>query len=392
MRFTVGLVVAVLLLFVLPASAQNVLPNSLSGWTGSVQSGLAPMLIAYPDDVHPNDAMLDVTRRVYGFVSGENADYKRGSEEMRVNLYKMKDPSGAYGLYSYLRATDMPHADFTEHSSMSREHALMLIGNVVVEVAGKELPKNGSALKALVAAVAPHAESGLLPTVGDHLPTKGFIDRTDKYVLGPETLNQFFPLAKGDWLGFSQGAEAETAKYRVNGHEVDLVIADFPTPQTAAKKLAELQKQFNINESQGINESKGTNESKGANESNAPGNAKPLYARRAMTLVAMVSGAATKKEADAILDQLESGTQLTWNEPTFQFKEPGIGMMIVGAIMGTGVICLFAIIAGLAFGGVRLVVKRATNKVFDRPDQVQVLQLGLSSKPINAEDFYGYRK
>jgi hypothetical protein len=67
-------------------------------------------------------------------------------------------------------------------------------------------------------------------------------------------------------------------------------------------------------------------------------------------------------------------------------------MMIVGAITGTGVICLFATIAGLAFGGVRLVVKRATNKVFDRPDQVQVLQLGLSSKPINAEDFYGYRK
>ena len=380
MRFTLGFVVAVLLFSVLPASAQNLLPNSFSGWTGSVQSGLAPMLVAYRDDVHPNDAMLEVTRREYGFVSGENGDYRRGPEEMRVNLYKMKDPSGAYGLYSYLRATDMPHADFTEHSSMSREHGLVLIGNIVVEVAGKDLPKNGAELKALVAAIAPHAESGLLPTIRDRIPTKGFIDRTDKYILGPSTLNQFFPLADGDWLGFSQGAEAETAKYRVNGHEVDFVIADFPTPQTAAKKLAELQKQFNINESKGVNDSRGA------------GSAKPLYAKRAMTLVAIVSGATTKKEADAVLDQLESGTQITWNEPTFEFKEPGIGVMIVGAITGTGVICLFAIIAGLAFGGVRLVVKRATNRVFDRPDQVQVLQLGLSSKPINAEDFYGYRK
>ena len=197
-----------------------------------------------------------MTRREYGFVSGENGDYRRGPEEMRVNLYKMKDPSGAYGLYSYLRATDMPHADFTEHSSMSREHGLVLIGNIVVEVAGKDLPKNGAELKALVAAIAPHAESGLLPTIRDRIPTKGFIDRTDKYILGPSTLNQFFPLADGDWLGFSQGAEAETAKYRVNGHEVDFVIADFPTPQTAAKKLAELQKQFNINESKGVNDSK----------------------------------------------------------------------------------------------------------------------------------------
>jgi hypothetical protein len=375
MRLTLGLFLAVLFLAALPASAQGILPNSFAGWSGSVQPVLAPTVFQNGESAANNPtALQEAARREYGFVSGENGDYKRGSDEMRVNLYRMKDPSGAYGLYSYLRTTDMPRAELSEHSSMSREHGAVLVGNVVLEVGGKDLPKNGAALKALVAAVAPHAESGLLPTIGDHIPTKGFIDRTDKYVLGAETLNQFFPLADGDWLGFSQGAEAETAKYRVNGREINFVIADFPTPQTAAKKLAELQKQFNVN------------------DSNASGNSKPLYARRALTLVAIVSGASTKKEADAILDQLESGTQITWNEPTFQFKEPGIGMMIVGAIMGTGVICLFAIIAGLAFGGVRLVVKRATNKVFDRPDQVQVLQLGLSSKPINAEDFYGYRK
>jgi hypothetical protein len=381
MRITVVLFLATLVLAALPASAQGILPGSFAGWSGNAKPGVAEPTIYNGDKIGSlTTQQTQAAMKEYGFVSGENGEYSRGPETLQVNLYKMKDPSGAYGLYSYLRATDMPRADFTEHSSMSREHALVLIGNIVVEVAGKDLPKNGSALKALVAAVAPHAESGLLPSIGDRIPTKGFIDRTDKYVLGPSTLNQFFPLADGDWLGFSQGAEAETAKYRVNGHELDLVIADFPTPQTAAKKVAELQKKFNINES------------KGANDSNAAGNSKPLYARRAMTLVAIVSGAATKKEADAILDQLESGTEITWNEPTFQFKEPSIGTMIVGAITGTGVICLFAIIAGLAFGGVRLVVKRATNKVFDRPDQVQVLQLGLSSKPINAEDFYGYRK
>ena len=374
MRHALGLFLAVLFLAALPASAQGILPGSVGGWSGSIQAGIAPPLFKNSDLATVNVAdPKEAARREYGFVSGENADYRRGSEEMRVNLYKMKDPSGAYGLYSYLRTTDMPHADFTDHSSMSREHALVLIGNVVVEVGGKDLPKNRAALKALIAAVVPHAESGLLPTIGEHLPTRGFVDRTDKYILGPATLNGIMPLADGDWLGFSQGAEAETAKYRVNGRELDLVIADFPTPQTAAKKLAELQKQFNINDSN-------------------DGSSRPLYARRALTLVAIVSGAPSKKDADAILDQIESGTEITWDEPTFQFKEPGIGVMIVGAIMGTGVICLFAIIAGLAFGGVRLVVKRATNKVFDRPDQVQVLQLGLSSKPINAEDFYGYRK
>ena len=64
--------------------------------------------------------------------------------------------------------------------------------------------------------------------------------------------------------------------------------------------------------------------------------------------------------------------------------------MVVGTIEGTGVICLFALIAGLAFGGLRVVVKRSLpGKIFDRAEYVQVLQLGLASKPINAEDFYG---
>ena len=65
--------------------------------------------------------------------------------------------------------------------------------------------------------------------------------------------------------------------------------------------------------------------------------------------------------------------------------------MIVGSIIGSGVICLFALIAGISFGGLRLIVKRVMpGKVFDRSEYVQILQLGLGSKPINSEDFYGY--
>src|ERR1700675_2536074 len=108
-------------------------------------------------------------------------------------------------------------------------------------------------------------------------------------------------------------------------------------------------------------------------------------------MLEIVSGAPTRALAESLLNQIQSGTQVTWNEPTFQFKEPTIEMMIVGSIIGTGVICGFAVIAGVAFGGFRLVMKRALpNKVFDRSSQIQVLQLGLSSKPINAEDFYQF--
>jgi hypothetical protein len=195
--------------------------------------------------------------------------------------------------------------------------------------------------------------------------------RSDHYILGPAALAQFYPLAPGDWLGLSTGAEAEAAHYMVGGQDVTLLIADFPTPQLASAKLAELQQKF------------GT----GSVPSGVP---PKIFAKRSVTLLAIVTGARSQAEADTLLKQIETGSQITWNEPAFQFKEPSIEMMIVGSIIGTGTICLFALIAGLAFGGVRIFVKRVLpDRVFDRSSHLQVLQMGLCSKPINSEDFYG---
>ena len=314
-------------------------------------------------------------RQEYGFVSAEQAAYSRGKDTLQVTLYRMKDPSGAYGMYSYLRSPDMPRAAVTDHSAMSRERALVLDGNLVLDIRGADLQRSSGDLNTLVAAVNPKADQGPLPTISEHLPTKGFIERSDKYVLGPVTLNQFFPVNSNDWLGFGTGAEAEVARYRVDGRELNLLLADFPTPQTAQKKLAQLQRDYHVNAPA------------------ADANGSPIFARRSITLLAIVSGARTLEEANKLLDQIQSGTEVTWNEPTFQFKEPPITTMIVGAIIGTGVICCFALISGLAFGGFRLVIKRwLPDKVFDRSSQMQVLQLGLGSKPINSEDFYGIER
>jgi hypothetical protein len=348
------------------------LPSSFAGWTGDPQPGI-PAPVVFNDHIASVAAgQLAATRQEYGFVSGEQAAYSQANEKLQVTLYRMKDPSGAYGLYSYLRSPDMRRADITDHSAMSHERALVLDGNLVLDIHGADLERSGKDLNALVAAINPKAEQGPLPALSDHLPVKGFIDRSDKYILGPQTLNQFFPVTTNDWLGFDTGAEAEVARYHVDGRELNLLLADFPTPQTAQKKLTQLQQDYHVNA-----------------PSTDP-NGSPIFARRSITLLAIVSGARTREEADKVLDQIQSGTEVTWNEPTFQFKEPAITTMIVGAIIGTGIICCFALVSGLAFGGFRLVIKRwLPDKVFDRSSQMQVLQLGLGSKPINSEDFYG---
>ncbi len=356
--FIVGLVLAASTTF-----AQGTLPSSFAGWTASANNNSSPGA--------SGDGTAATVAKEYGLTAREQATYANGPETLSVTLYQMADPSGAYGEYSYLRTPDMARTDLTDHSSSSRERALALVGNVVLDIHGKDIPKLGPELKALVAAVAKKAQTGPLPWIEGRLPTDNIVQRSDHYILGPVTLNQFFPLGADDWLGFSHGAEAETAQYQVGGQNATLLIADFPTPQIAADELSRLQKRFNVN---------------GSN----PGSSSPaLFAKRTVTMLSIVYGAPTEAAANTLLSQIESGTQVTWNEPTFQFKEPTIENMIVGSIVGTGIICGFTLIAALAFGGFRLVIKRALpNRVFDRSSQIQVLQLGLMSKPINAEDFY----
>ncbi|MGA8037384.1 MAG: DUF6599 family protein [Candidatus Acidiferrales bacterium] len=367
LRFAAALFVVSL--FACAAGAQGVLPGAFAGQVGA-KSGA--QLQATDGFTLPGASVL----KEYELQSVEAQNYGDGSGGYKVLLYRMKDPTGAYGLYSYLRSSDtehnLEHAAAVAHSSISSDRALILIGNFVIDARGIDLPKHPSDLDALVSAVKPKASEGPLPNLTEHLPVKGFVERSDKYVLGPVALNEFFPVAQDDWLGFYAGAEAEVAKYRVNGRELLLVLADFPTPQSAQKRLNDIQRDLHVN------------------PADASASAAPIFARRSVTMLAIVSGARNQAEANALLDQIQSDAEVTWNEPTFQFKEPTIGAMIVGAIEGTGVICLFAVIAGIGFGGFRLLTKRLLpDRVFDRSSTMQVLQLGLGSKPINAEDFYG---
>ncbi|HEV3483032.1 MAG TPA: DUF6599 family protein [Candidatus Acidoferrales bacterium] len=362
MRRLTWLPLAALVFAALPALAQGILPPSVSGWT-------SPSSTANPG---PMDNAQSSAFREYGYVSGETQSYVRANDRIDMAVYKFRDPSGAYGAYSFLRQPDMAKADLTEHSSASSDRALALAGDLVLDIHADNIADRERQLKSLVSAVAQHAQDGLLPSLWEHLPQDNIVPRSDRYILGPQTLNQLFPGNLGDSLGFQNGAEAEVAHYRLNGQNAELLIADFPTPQLAQQQLALLQKKFNVN---------------GSN----PGAGSPLYAKRTITLLAIVAGAPSQADAGNLLSAIHSGTELTWNEPTFQFNEPRIEVMIVGSIIGSGIICLFAVIAGISFGGLRLIVKRVMpGKVFDRSEYVQILQLGLGSKPINSEDFYGY--
>ncbi len=195
---------------------------------------------------------------------------------------------------------------------------------------------------------------------------------TVHYVIGPLSLAHFVPIGTDDWMGFDYSAESILAKYRVGANEETLIVTSYPTQQVAAKKFADMLRRFTFDPPGGV-----------------PPGKTVLFGKRVSSYVAVVVGASSRQAANKVLDQVGYESNVTWNEPKQSYTEPGINTMIVEAFLGTGVIMLFAIAAGIGFGGVRVLAKIfLPNKIFDREKQIEILQLGISSKPIKAKDFY----
>lgn len=329
------------------------------------------------------------TLREDGVWDAESRSYEAGGRAIHVTLYRLRDSSGAYAAFTALRSPDMAQTDIATFSAVNRTRALLVTGSQVMDVRDLE-GASPADLRALVAAVSTRADKAPYPTLGSYLPVSGRVANSEKYLLGPAGFRSAMEgiaagapnsllssslrgsMAGGDWIGFDGGAEAAIARYHSSSAESGtgesvLLLIEYPTYQIAAAKLRQIEAKF----------------------PQTGAAARRVFTRRKGSLVSVVFASNGTENANALLDKVRYQTQVTWNEPTHQFKEPSISVMIVEAFVGTGVILMFAVIAGLGFGGLRLITKYfLPGKVFDRREHVEILQLGISSKPIEGRDFY----
>ena len=358
----------------LPAAAQGILPASVAGWNASSPQA--------SEDLGQIAGSAAPALKEYEVQSAESRAYSHGADSLTVAVYTFKSTAGAYGAYSFLRTPDMAQANLTQHSSMSSDRALALTGNLVVQFNGKSLRKDDDAIVLLVAMAGGHAHFGRYPALPQQLPTENFVPRSDHFVLGPVALNQFLPLASGDWLNLSaKGAEGEIGRYRLGSHDATLVLVDYPTPQLAEAQMRQLQTQLRV----------ATLDDKGAVAE--PGSAaSPLYARRDSTMVALLAGAPSAKAAGFVLGKVQSGLVLTWNMEVVEKPQPTMVTIVIGTFVGAGEICAFTLLGGLIFAGIRLLIKRMwPGQIFDRALDMEILELGLGSRPIKGNDLYQMR-
>jgi hypothetical protein len=145
-----------------------------------------------------------------------------------------------------------------------------------------------------------------------------------------------------------------------------LLLIEYPTPQLAEQHLRHMQQAI----SAAAKQAGTTIERKGS----------------LLTLVLRPSSAAY---GDALRSAVNYETHVTWNEPTHTITDPPWTTILGKIMIATMLFMVVAVVLGLAFGGVRVLTKIFfPGRVFDRPEQMDVLQLGLSGKRIDSRDFY----
>jgi len=253
------------------------------------------------------------------------------------------------------------------------DYGLMaLVGNVVVNV---NQPRSVSTkdLQELTSIIAAGSDRTPLPPIREYLPKEDLVNATQRYALGPEALRAAAEsVGKAEIagligaIGFAQGAEAMLAQYRHGRDAGVLLLIDYPTPQLAelhsrhlADTLAETAKDAGIK------------------------------IERRGSLLSMVIGPSSPAYAESLRGAVNYETQVTWNEPGATATDPPWAVVLYRIFVGTGVFMVMAVAFGVAFGGFRIFIKRMLpGKVFDRPEQMEVLQLGLSGNKIDTRDLY----
>jgi hypothetical protein len=350
---------AVALLSATPIHAQRtILPKQFRNWTMTKCVGQAPRL-----------ALADET----GQRQSEVCDYSSGDREFGIRLDLYRDPSSAYEIYtSRLRAGMMP-TKLGQSAAFDKDGVLIQEGSLVLSSTANISRED---LTALLQAVEAKSEKTPLPPIRTYLPMEGRLVGTERYALGPEALKAALAEAGQpempalvNAIGFGKAADAEVMLARYShpgkGNGV-LLLLEYPTPNVAEQQIHHLEEVLPHTAKQG--------------ESSIV---------RKGSLLSIVLSASSPEYAKDLREGANYETQVTWNEASQTATDPPILSTLQKIFIGTGVFMIAAVVLGIAFGGVRVITKRLwPGKVFDRPAQMEVLQLGLSSKPIDPKDLY----
>jgi len=104
----------------------------------------------------------------------------------------------------------------------------------------------------------------------------------------------------------------------------------------------------------------------------------PFFDTRSGPIIVIAAGPLSRSEARSLMSSISYEANVTWNENTYVSKKDNLANFLFNAIVLCGIVVGLALVAGIAFGGLRIIVKRFfPDSVFDRREAMEIISLHL---------------
>ncbi|MGB0046870.1 MAG: DUF6599 family protein [Terriglobales bacterium] len=353
-------------------AAAPVLPTEFSGWQAKGD-------ISRSDDPTAADAANAAVLKEYGFVRLEKAAYTRDDgRNLTIRAAVFEDASGAFGAFTYYYSPDMEQETIGGQGAFQKNRVLFYQGNVLVDAVFDRMSVMSASQLRQLAGLLPQAEGGknkppslpgyLPKATSARTPDSNLEKNTTKYILGPIALNRIGSPLPASMVDFKSGAEVVLGTYAAAAGDATLMLIEYPTPQIAAERLRQIDASHQITQQQ-------------------PGVASivdvgPFFDARTGPIVVIAAGPLSKSEARSLMSSISYEADVTWNENTYVSKKDNLANFLFNAIVLCGIVVGLALVAGIAFGGLRVLVKRFfPDSVFDRREAMEIISLHLEDQP-----------
>src|SRR6267378_2133097 len=354
-------------------SSSAVLPNAFAGW--EVKGA-----VARSDDPAAADAANAPVLKEYGFQRLEKAAYTRDDgRNLVIKAAVFEDASGAYGAFTYYNSAEMGEEIVGRQAAFLNNRVLFYQGNVLVDAVFDRMSVMSASQLRQLAGLLPQAEGnkGNPPALPSYLPKSAFQrifeKNTTKYILGPVTLDRVGSPLPASMVDFKSGAEVVIGKYAADAGDATLMLIEYPTPQIASERLRQI-------------DASHVDPAHPVPQQQQPGVATildvgPFFDTRTGPIIVIAAGPLSKSEARSLMSSISYEADVTWNENTYVSKKDNLANFLFNAIVLCGIVVGLALVAGIAFGGLRVLVKRLfPDSVFDRPAVVEFISLHLEDE------------
>ncbi|MBZ5603824.1 MAG: hypothetical protein LAO79_16110 [Acidobacteriia bacterium] len=274
----------------------------------------APKTLAAPDQ-----SLYDE----YGFDSTEQADYVAGTRRFAATTWRFHDSTGAMAMFEARRPALATRSAVAKLAVQTSDGIIFAYGNYLFQLTGA-VPPDVSVFYADL----PKLEQSPLPALYGDLPPEDLIPNSERYVVGPVSLDRFFPGLAPSLAAFHLGAEAQIGHYSTPKGPLLLAIFNYPTPNMARERVAEFQK------------------------------ISGAMVKRAGPLVAMTLNPPDADAAEKILSRVKYETNITWNEKVPENEVRNTARLVLNIFVFSGILIALAATAGVLFGGYRFLFRK----------------------------------